>query len=131
MKGQRKKAMWAKKRVENAAKREAERKENTVRTPRKKREFVELKPRESKFVITEGMAKVAALPSARGTTLTLDKIDRSKTILPEDEYKRREAAARAEIERKKKQIAPLWNKGGLQYIGDAPPEIIETLGRKV
>lgn len=130
MKGQRKKAMWAKKRVENAAKREAERKENTVRTPRKKREFVELKPRESKFVITEGMAKVAALPSVQGTTLTLNKVEPLR-MLPEEEYKQREAVAKAETERKKKQVAPMWNKGGLQYIGDAPPEIIETLGRKV
>lgn len=132
MKGQRKKAMWAKKRVENAAKREAEKKVNTARKPRKRKEFVELKPRDSKFVITAEMERIAALPSlgVKGTVIA-----KRKTVKPqmsEEDYAKREAAAKAEIERKKKQVAPLYNKGGYQYVGDdAPKEIIHNLGRKV
>jgi hypothetical protein len=34
-----------------------------------------------------------------------------------------------EIERKKKRTAPIWNKGGYQYITDG--EDVKTLGRKV
>lgn len=49
----------------------------------------------------------------------------------EGEMAEREALAQEEIERKKKMVAPLYNKGGYQYVGDAPPEIIKTLGRKV
>lgn len=46
-----------------------------------------------------------------------------------DDYELREAVAQIEIERKKKRIAPLYNKGGLQYITDDMD--LTTLGRKV
>jgi hypothetical protein len=49
----------------------------------------------------------------------------------EGEMADREKVARVEIERKKTMCAPLYNKGGYQYIGDVPPEIIKTLGRKM
>jgi|SRR6185312_4032489 len=49
----------------------------------------------------------------------------------DDEYLRREEAARKISEERKKMVAPLYNKGGYQYIGDAPKEIIQNLGRKV
>lgn len=132
MKGQRKKAFWAKQRVLNAETRAAEKKANTARKPRKRREFVELKPREGKFVITEAMQRTANAPSANPDYQCRD-ITRAevKSTMSEQEYVQREQAARVEIERKKKQVAPLYNKGGYQYVGDAPPEIIETLGRKV
>lgn len=44
----------------------------------------------------------------------------------------REAAAQKEKQRKSKRIAPMYNKGGYQYIGDyVPAEIIHGLGRKL
>ena len=43
----------------------------------------------------------------------------------------REALAQLEAKRRKGMVAPLYNKGGYQYIGDAPAEVIRTLGRKV
>ena len=110
MKGQRKKAMWAKKRVENAAKRETERKENTARKPRKRKEFVELKPRTSRFVITEEMARTQNAPSAVCTTKpTRPGSGLIRPAMDKEEYDRREALAAAEIARKKKQVAPMWN----------------------
>lgn len=41
----------------------------------------------------------------------------------------REKAAQQEIERKKQRVAPLYNKGGLQFITDDTD--LTTLGRKV
>lgn len=49
----------------------------------------------------------------------------------EGEMAEREQAARVEIERKKTMVAPICNKGGYQYIGDVPVEVLVTLGRKV
>lgn len=49
----------------------------------------------------------------------------------EGEMADREKVAQAEIERKKKMTAPIANKMGYQYIGDMPPDVIATLGRKV
>lgn len=46
-----------------------------------------------------------------------------------DDHEAREALAQQEIARKKKRIAPLYNKGGLQYITDDMD--LTTLGRKV
>jgi len=54
-----------------------------------------------------------------------------KPIRYEGEMAEREAAAQREIERKKTMVAPICNKGGYQYVGDAPPEVVQTLGRKV
>lgn len=130
MKGQRKKALWAKKRAENAARRQAER-EASLPTKKKRRTFTELRPREPKFVITEGMAKTASLPSVQSPAKPVTKRVKPTAKFSVEEYKRREAAAHLETERKKKMVAPMANKMGYQYIGDAPPEIIKTLGRKV
>ncbi len=135
MKGQKKKALWAKKRAANAEKREAERKANVAKPFRKKREFVELKPRDTKYVITDAMKKAASAPSAAmpdPTGVVRIEGKKAKRNMGEDEYARREAEAQQEIKRKKKKVAPLYNKGGLQYIDDdAPKEIIHNLGRKV
>lgn len=45
------------------------------------------------------------------------------------EMQEREAAAQKEIARKRKRVAPMWNKGGLQYITDDTD--LTTIGRKV
>lgn len=50
------------------------------------------------------------------------------TFVPHD-HAQREAVAQKEIEKKKKRVAPLFNKGGLQYISDDTD--LTTLGRKV
>lgn len=63
-------------------------------------------------------------PSAPMTPM---KLDAPKKLSPD--MQERENAAQEEIERKKKRVAPLWNKGGLQYITD-DTDII-TLGRKL
>lgn len=91
------------------------------------RPWVPLKPRE----YHQGGEDISKYPSL------VTPYDKSKDPLfmtngkYEGEMAEREAKAQAEIERKKTMVAPLFNKGGLQYIGDAPPEIIRNLGRKV
>lgn len=131
MKGQKKKAMWAKKRAANAEARAAEKKANTARAYRKPK-FTELKPKESKYVITEGMKRAAEAPSADGYVKVGVRRKDPKIAMSRDEYDAREAEAQKEIKRKKTKVAPMWNKGGYQYVGDdAPPEIVKNLGRKV
>lgn len=44
-------------------------------------------------------------------------------------WEEREAQAQVEIEKKKKRVAPLYNKGGYQYVTDETDTT--TLGRKV
>ena len=131
MKGQKKKALWAKKRAANAEARAAEKKANTARAYRKPK-FTEFKPKQSKYVITDGMKRVADAPSAEGLERIGVRRTDPKIAMPREEYEAREAEAQKEIKRKKTKVAPLYNKGGYQYVGDdAPPEIIKNLGRKV
>lgn len=52
-----------------------------------------------------------------------------KVKYDDPEMVRREQLAQEEVERKKKRTAPLWNKGGYQYIPDDMD--LSTLGRKV
>jgi hypothetical protein len=51
----------------------------------------------------------------------------SPTYTPE--MQEREDAARLQIEARKKQVAPAYNKGGLQYITN--PDDFKTMGKKV
>jgi hypothetical protein len=99
-----------------------------VAKKRKRKPFTPLVQRESKFVITEGMLRTMTLPS-KSTIITKDKALATSSMDPE-EYRIREEAAQKEIDRKKTMVAPLYNKGSYQYIGDAPPEVIKNLGRK-
>lgn len=48
----------------------------------------------------------------------------------EGEMAEREAAAQVELEKKKKRVGILVNKSAYQYLGDAPPEIMYSLGKK-
>jgi hypothetical protein len=130
MKGLRKKAMWAKKRAANAEAKAAAKLENTVKRF-KKPKFTELRQRESRVVITEAMQRTADLPSASCRVAVTRTGSRPEPSMTPEEYAIREAAAQLEIKRKKTQVAPMWNKGGYQYVGDAPPEIIRNLGKKV
>ena len=133
MKGQRKKAHWAKKRIENAEKRKKEREENLQRKyKRPTKIFVELKPRVTRVVITDDMAKTASLPShEHNSPIKYRPRSEPKTKFSVEEYQRRETEAKKEIERKKKRVAVMYNKGGYQYIGDAPAEVVKDLGKKV
>lgn len=62
----------------------------------------------------------------------LEPIDKENRIVEQNEgYLERERKAKEIAEARKKMIAPLYNKGCYQYIGDAPKEIIQNLGRKI
>ena len=62
----------------------------------------------------------------------LEPIATENRIVEQDEgYLERERKAMEIAEARKKMIAPLYNKGCYQYIGDAPKEIIQNLGRKI
>lgn len=128
MRGLKKKNFWKKQREINAKERELRISLFTAKKPKKK-PFTPLRPRSTKYVITEEMKKVASLPS--GPTLNPRISSSVISLLEDEEYSKRESLAREEIERKKSMVAPLYNKGGYQYVGDAPPEIIKNLGRKV
>lgn len=127
--GQRKKKLMAIQREKNAAKREAEREANTARKFKPSKTFVEYVPKESKYVITDAMKRVANAPSVATTAPRHVKYQKVE-LTPE--MAERERIAREELERKKKRMAPLYNKGGYQYVDpDAPSEIVKNLGRKV
>lgn len=110
-------------------------------TPKyKKPPFTPLKPRESRLVETEEMARIRALPSlgvqsiARGESvsdLTLPTEYDEWTDAEREDWMRRERAARSISDERKTQLAPLYNKGGYEFVGAMPPEIIQNLGRKV
>jgi hypothetical protein len=53
----------------------------------------------------------------------------AKQVLKED-MAVRERLAQAEAERRKKMIAPMYNKGAYQYIGGVTPEILHDIGKK-
>ncbi len=69
--------------------------------------------------VIEGKQFASAKPASKNEVLE---------FVPDD-YESREAAAQVEIAKKKKRTAPLYNKGGYQYVGDH--EDLTTLGRKV
>jgi hypothetical protein len=120
--------MWELKRKLNAEAREQETAANT-RGKYKPPAFSPLKAKPSRFVETKTMRLVRDLPSAKYERKPVAKHE--ILDLP-DGWLEREAAAAVETERKKKMVAPMWNKGGYQYVGDdAPPEIIQGLGRKL
>lgn len=126
-KGQRKKQRWEKQRAINATIREAER-VASVQEKYKAPEFTQLKQKISRFVQTESMERVREIPSHLSASKGLPKYVKVKR--PKGWAERKMLAA-AETERKKKQVGVLYNKGGYQFIGDAPPEIIRGLGRKL
>ena len=65
--------------------------------------------------------------SGRFSTKALSRSNIPKTM-SEEEYQKREEAARQEIERKKTCIAPAYNKGAYQYI--ASEEMAKDAGKK-
>lgn len=96
--------------------------------PRKKKQpFVELKPRE----YMDRAESTASYPSRMISYMMENNPVLEKPIRYEGEMAEREALAQKEIERKKTMVAPICNKGGYQYVGDVPPEVVQTLGRKV
>ena len=67
------------------------------------------------------------LPS-KGVTMGIDTAKRQEELTAE--MKEREAIARVESERRKKMIAPMYNKGAYQYIGGVDKAILHDIGKK-
>lgn len=128
-KGSRKAQKWEKIRAKKAKDKQQEDQQLIQRKVRVVREFEELKPRPSRHVMTRGMLQVKEIPShsQTGTPIHIDKEVQNH----DQEYLDREHLALLEKKRKATMVAPLSNKMGLVYIGDFPPEVITTLGRKV
>jgi len=127
-KGSRKDKKWQKIREQKAREREAKPKEvfrkyvpdvNAAPLPRAP----------SRHVMTDGMLKAASLPSNMTITGRVPSRPALQRLSPEMEE--RERLAQEETKRKSKMVAPICNKGGYVYVGDSPPEIVQTLGRKV
>lgn len=99
-------------------------------TPKRvKKAFVELKPRASERYQAPDTKHIPSLIDRY--LAEQDPEAPKKQTIYEGEMADREAAAQKEIARKKTMVAPMYNKGGYQYIGDVPPEIVKTLGRKI
>ena len=130
-KGERKKAKWAKKREQAKALRQRETEASKPKPKKRiKLEFRELQPRRSQHDVTMAADRSRSIPShSRGGLGGLGPDNRVECY-EDPELARREVRAREEIEKKKKQVAPLYSKGGYQYIGNADPEIIRDLGKK-
>lgn len=94
---------------------------------KKPKPFVPLKPRQYH---DEGFNPKSLPSCSRPYDRSKDPLFASK-LRYEGEMAEREAAAQVEIERKKTMVAPICNKSGYMYIGDVPPEVVKTLGRKV
>jgi hypothetical protein len=79
----------------------------------------------SSLLVNYRSSDVAHYPSAPSISVTEEGI-----FLEEGhDWAAREQAAQEEIERKKKRTAPLYNKGGYQYISDDTD--LTTVGRKI
>lgn len=73
--------------------------------------------------------KERPVKSVQTVSLDFEKIEqRVVSQMSEEEYAAREAAAQAEIERKKNCIAPAYSKGAYQYIGSE--EMARYAGKK-
>lgn len=111
-------------------KRKKKAKPNPNATPKRvKKAFVEMAPRES----TRYQAPdTKQYPSLIDRYLAEQAPEApKKQMIYEGEMADREAAAQKEIARKKTMVAPMYNKGGYQYVGDVPADIVKTLGRKI
>jgi hypothetical protein len=131
-KGSRKSKKWEKIRARKEKERQIRPIQYFVKRPPK--EFEPLKERPSRFVITPGMLLTSTLPSLMDSAVPADRVFQQNPVQDHQddvEYQRRELLALEEKERKKKMVAPLANKMGLVYVGDFPPELIRTLGRKI
>lgn len=126
----RKKLALKKKRERDRAMKEALREQNTARKLRAAK-FVELKVVPSRFIPRSGSLDYRTAPSCKYSVQDGVQTDSAPREELGAEMAGRERAARVVAEGRKKMVAPMWNKGTYQYIGDLPPELIETLGRKV
>lgn len=103
--------------------------------PKWKPKFTNITLKQSRFVETPEMERIRLLPSLgvmvkpKHTLREPDKSDWDDDKLLE--FQEREKIAKVEIDRKKTMVAPLYNKGGYQYIGEMPAEIIRNLGKKI
>lgn len=134
MKGKNKKAYWERERKKKALLVEKEAQEELkAAAERKKRRkqfrpvFRELEIKPGPHDVTMAQDRSRNLPSK--TTLAAPVKYERQELTPE--LQEREDRARKETDRKRKMLAPLYNKGPVQYLGDAPDDIIKNLGKKV
>lgn len=110
--------------------REARRREAALNEPRKKfrPKFEPLKPRSYLMQREDAYSKLPSGPSQQAAIPA-----KAATVKPKDraDWEQRERLAKEESDRRKKMVAPAYNKGAYQYIGDAPPEVVQTMGRKI
>lgn len=132
MKGQKKKALWAKRRAANAATRAAEKEANVQRKYKPSKEFVQLKARKYHEVFDPRSLEVQKLPSLPLSMPGLERKELDERMLFDPEWQAREKAAQEEKARKGKQLAPMYNKGPVQYVGGIEDkQVIRDLGKKV
>lgn len=70
------------------------------------------------------------LPSVPITMGINSRKKQTATIDVSAEMRRREKVAQEEAERRKKMIAPMYNKGAYQYIGGVDETILHDIGKK-
>lgn len=70
----------------------------------------------------------AEIPSKGVAGVKINKAETSEDL--SQEMAEREALARAEADRRKKMIAPMYNKGAYQYIGGVDEAILHDIGKK-
>lgn len=93
------------------------------------------KPFKSDFKpLSKIKANIGARPGSDHSGIKSKTIRKVSTTTIKEQYDgemaEREAIAQEKIEQKKKMVAPLYSKGGYQYIGDVDNEIIKDLGKK-
>lgn len=135
MKGRKRQLLMKKQREKNKTQRENEERAyrelmQNVQTAASNGRKVKPLPKQPSIVdVLMDMDMTRRLPSACDRPIEQAVVS-VKPELSEDMVNR-EAVAQKEAERRKGMVAPLYNKGCYQYIGDAPAEILQGLGRKL
>lgn len=135
MKGRKRQLLMKKQREKNKTQRENEERAyrelmQNVQTAASNSRKVKPLPKQPSIVeVLMDMDMTRRLPSACDRPIEQAPV----SVQPElsEDMVNREAVAQKEAERRKGMVAPLANKMGYVYVGDFPPELIRTLGRKV
>lgn len=118
-------------RAKKAAALEAEREASRQKKYKKPKEFKTLAPRTYHEVYDPSALATQALKSKPMAAPKLERKELDERMF-DPEWVAREQIAQQEIEKKKTRLAPMYNKGGYQYIDpNAPEEIVKNLGKKV
>lgn len=118
-------------RAKKAAELEASRAANKQRRYRPPKEFKQLSERKYHEVHDPAALATQALKSKPMAAPKLERKELDERMF-DPEWVAREQIAQQEIERKKKQVAPLYNKAGYEYVGGVTdPTILKNLGKKL